>query len=376
MNITIVGAGFAALAAIKETRKYSPQAAIRVIAPSKRFFYFPSMIWIPSGLRQADDLSVDLTNYFNKYRVEFIEAKVTAISEQGRKVETNQGDYANDGLIIATGGTFIRDIVGIEHAGIVCQGADIANDIKERLVSLQKGTLAIGLASNPQEVSATRGAGPVLEFVFGIEQLLHQQNRRENFRIIFFSPDANPMTQFSEKSSDSLLEMLQERQIEVFFNQEVKSFEQHKIIFEQQTLETDMILFQSGITGADWVKNSDIAKSAGGLIAADIQTKVNGWEKTYVAGDGGSYPGPDWQPKLGLAAKIQAKTAAYNLVNELKGNNKTAKRINHKLVYLIDTLDGGIVLKRTEKGSKIIPRKAIFHYAKRFLEWLSLREIR
>lgn len=376
MNITILGAGFAALTAIKETRKHSPQANIRVIAPKQRFFYFPSMIWIPSGLRKADDLWLDLTNYCNKYKVEFVEARVTAVSQQGRTVETDKGDYENDGLIIASGATFIRDIDGIDNAGIICQGAEVAEDLKARLESLQSGTIAIGLAANPQEPSATRGAGPVLEFVLGIEQLLRQQKRRDNFQIIFFSPDAEPTAQFSQKSADALLKMLQERQIEVLFEQQLKGFSAGKVEFADRSIDADIILFQSGISGADWVQNSDIAKSAGGLIAADEHAKVNGWDKTYVAGDGGSFPGPDWQPKLGLAAEIQAKTAAHNLVNELNGGGKTAKSISHKLVYLIDTLDGGIVLKRTQKGSKIIPRKFFFHHAKRLLEWVSLRKIR
>ena len=51
MNITILGTGFAALTAVKKTRKEAPAAKITVIAPSKELVYLPSIIWIPANIR-------------------------------------------------------------------------------------------------------------------------------------------------------------------------------------------------------------------------------------------------------------------------------------------------------------------------------------
>lgn len=64
MNITILGTGFAALTAVKETRKQAPQAEITVIAPSKQLVYLPSIIWIPAREKDGRSLEVDLTNFF------------------------------------------------------------------------------------------------------------------------------------------------------------------------------------------------------------------------------------------------------------------------------------------------------------------------
>jgi len=38
-----------------------------------------------------------------------------------------------------------------------------------------------------------------------------------------------------------------------------------------------------------------------------------------IAGDAGSFPGPDWQPKQAHMADLQAVTAAKNLVRKLNG---------------------------------------------------------
>jgi sulfide:quinone oxidoreductase len=69
MNITILGAGFAALTAIKEVRKQAPSSIITVIAPEKEMIYYPSLIWIPAGIRTGDDLRINLHNFFNRMNV-------------------------------------------------------------------------------------------------------------------------------------------------------------------------------------------------------------------------------------------------------------------------------------------------------------------
>ncbi|MDX1353466.1 MAG: FAD-dependent oxidoreductase, partial [Thiomicrorhabdus sp.] len=133
MKITILGTGFAALTAVKQTRKLAPLANITVIAPQESFMYYPSLIWIPSGLRKGEDLRINLHNFFNRQKVQFVQASVENVINDGRTVVTSEGEYHNDGLIIATGGRFIKKLPGIEHAITPCEGIDAANRIKERL---------------------------------------------------------------------------------------------------------------------------------------------------------------------------------------------------------------------------------------------------
>jgi sulfide:quinone oxidoreductase len=59
-HIVILGAGFAALTAVRELRKRSPHARISLVAPKAEFVYLPSLIWIPSGLRKGSDLILPL----------------------------------------------------------------------------------------------------------------------------------------------------------------------------------------------------------------------------------------------------------------------------------------------------------------------------
>ncbi len=374
MNITILGTGFAALTAIQDIRKKSPQATITVIAPSKEIIYLPSLIWIPSGLRKDDDLKINLHNFFNRQNVQFIQARVQNITQNGRKVITDQGEYQNDGLIIATGGRFIKTLPGIEHAITPCEGIVAANKIKERLDAMSKGTIAIGFSGNPEEPSAMRG-GPMFEFLFGIDTLLRRQGRRNNFKIIFFNPAEKPGMRLGEKAPDAILKMLKKRGVETHLGHKIIAFEANKVKTEETEFDADLILFMPGMSGPEWTIESDIPLSDGGLIKANKFCQVEGLEKTYVAGDAGSFPGPEWQPKQAHAADLQAKSAAHNLIEEL--NNSTEfKTFKHELICIIDTLSHGIFVKRTDSGTTMLPPCRLMHFAKRGFEWWYLRKYR
>ncbi len=62
-RITIIGAGFAGLSAIRAIRKRDTQVDITLIAPRAELHYLPGIIWIPSGVRQRADLVVPLDNF-------------------------------------------------------------------------------------------------------------------------------------------------------------------------------------------------------------------------------------------------------------------------------------------------------------------------
>ena len=99
----------------------------------------------------------------------------------------------------------------------------------------------------------------------------------------------------------------------------MKGFEPGKVKTEGGEFDADLILFMPGMTGNRWFDNTSLPRSAGGLIKANAHCKVEGFNKLYVAGDSGSFPGPDWMPKQAHMADLQAQVAAANLLSELSG---------------------------------------------------------
>ncbi|HEC16111.1 MAG TPA: NAD(P)/FAD-dependent oxidoreductase [Sedimenticola sp.] len=372
--VTIVGSGFAALTAVRKLRAAGPGLEITLVAPRPQFSYLPGTIWIPSGLRRPEDLLIPLDNFFQRMGVNYHQGPATGLRHGGRTLLTDNGEIPNDGLIIASGGRFLKKLPGIEHAIIPCEGIPAAVRIRDRLKEMQGGAIAVGFSGNPREPSAMRG-GPMFEFLFGIDRQLRLEGRRHRFRLIFFTPGTEPGKRLGPKAVAGLLREMEARGIETRLGHKLKRFDEDKVVTEGGEFEADLILFMPGMTGNQWFDNSELPRSEGGLIRADPYCRVEGMERVYVAGDSGSFPGPAWMPKQAHMADLQAKAAAANLAAELKGG-APAKTFRVELVCIIDGRDSGMLVARTPKRNLVLPRMRLFHWIKRLYEWWYLRQYR
>ena len=373
-EITIIGAGFAALTAIKEIRKLDKLAIITVIAPKAEFIYYPSLIWIPSGLRTGDDLRIDLHAFFKKHNVIFFTGTVTAIKDAGRTVVTYNGEVKNNALLIASGGRFIKKLPGIEHAITICEGIDAAEKMRDKIKAMDGGTITLGFGGNPNEPSAMRG-GPMFELLFGLDTQLRQEGRRDKFKLIFFSPAEKPGARLGEGAVKGILNQMKKRGIETHLGHKIKGFEEHKVITEGGEIDTGLIIFMPGMTGPSFAPNTEMPLSPGGLIAANMQCEIEGFEHCYVAGDAGSFPGPDWKPKQAHMADLQALAAAKNLLDGLAGK-PASHTFKYELACIIDSNNKGTLAFRNEKRTVVIPPNFLLHKAKMFFEWWYLRGYR
>jgi len=373
-EITIIGAGFAALTAIKEIRKNNKSIGITLIAPKAEFIYLPSLIWIPSGQRTGDDLRIDLAKFFIKHNVNFFAGSVTAIQDGGRTVVTDNGDVKNDALLIASGGRFIKKLPGIENAITICEGIDAAENMRDKIKSMDSGTISLGFGGNPKEPSAMRG-GPMFELLFGLDTQLRQEGRRDKFKIVFFSPAKKPGARLGESAVKGILNEIKKREIETHLGHKMKSFTANKITTEGGEIDTDLIIFMPGMTGPSFAANTEMPLSPGGLIQSNMNCSVEGFEHVFVAGDAGSFPGPDWKPKQAHMADLQAVAAINNMLDGLKGKIAT-HTFKYELACIIDSNDKGTLAYRTEKRTLVLPPCRILHHTKKVFEWWYLRSYR
>ena len=365
-RIVILGSGFAALTAVRELRRQRVAADIVVVSPRNEFLYLPSLIWLPSGMRRGDDLRIPLAGFFARQQARWHRGTVQQVLAGGRRVTTDDGVLENDYLVIATGGRYLRKLPGIEHAIIPCEGITAAEAIRDRLAAMSSGTIAVGFATNPQEPGAVRG-GPMFEFLFGIDTLLRRQGRRQQFRLVFFNPSKEPGQRLGRPAVSKLLAQMERRGIETRLGHKVVRFETRKVVTAGEEIEADLILFMPGLTGPAWLEASELPKSAGGFVAADETCRVRGLERVYVAGDTGSYPGPEWMAKQAHQADLQAVAAARNIAAQLRGEPGT-HHFKTELACIVDGLDSGMLVYRSEARNLALPRLRAFHWLKRRFE--------
>ena len=373
-RISVLGAGFGALSTVRELRRRGGRHEITLIAPRAELHYLPGSIWIPSGLRRREDLIVPLAPFFERMRVQHVAAEVTGLDDGGRTVLTSGGPVANDALVIATGGRFIKKLPGIEHAITPCEGIAAAEQIRDRLRAMTGGTIAVGFGGNPHEPSAVRG-GPMFEFLFNIETQLRRERRRGNFELVFFNPSKEPGQRLGAKAVAHLLAEMARRGIRTHLGHKMVRFDADKVVTEGGEFAADLILFMPGVTGNAWFDQTALPRSPGGLLQADAQCRVPGHERVYVVGDSGSFPGPDWMPKQAHMADLQAAAAAQNLLASLAGAVQDAT-FKVELMCIVDGLDQGSLVWRTTRRNLLLPRSRVFHWLKRRFEQRYLGQYR
>ncbi len=369
-TICILGAGFAGLAAARRLRELLPRATIRMVAPTRSFVYRPSLIWIPVGLRTADDLHVPLEPFLARRGISFTPAEVNGIEARGRLVTTSRGMIRNDVLVIATGADPLAGPANASPLLGICGGVAAAERTRAALFALQHGTIAVGCGAHPDNPGATR-CHPMLELAFGIETWLRRRRIRARYSLLFFTTAAEPFKRFGLAAEQKVKAELQRRDIELH----VHAPEPYVSNPGVRSLGADLVLFNPGLTGAAWLADTGLPLSAGGFVVADEHCAVPGLEGVFVAGDVGCYPGPAWAPKLAHNAQLQARVAASSIHAFLDGQPPTA-RLHQRLACVIDTIEGGIGVYRDDAHAAATPHGAPLHWAKRAIEKRFLADLR
>ena len=111
-RIVIIGSNFAGYtAAMKLQEELKGEHAITVISKSPDFLFMPSLIWVPFGLREREQITIPLEPLYEKKGIRFVLETVDRIDLAQRTVHTEKGFYGYDYLVIATGPELAYDAI-------------------------------------------------------------------------------------------------------------------------------------------------------------------------------------------------------------------------------------------------------------------------
>ena len=371
-HVVVIGAGFGGLKAVEELHARDPRLALTLIAPEPTFLYWPSFVWVPSGRRDPDELTVDVRDWLDAHGAAYHRGHIRTVRDGGRRVETDQGTLANDGLVVASGGRALTTAPGEAHTLSICAGAAAALAIRDRLRGLDGGHLAFGVAGNPEHRPAMR-AGALLELVFAVDRQLREKNRRARFRLALFSPEAEVGARPGDRGVERLLARLERLGVELHLGGRIERFEADRVVTSRGEIASDLTVFMPGLTGPDWLAASELPVTASGHVAVDARARVDGLERVYAVGDSAAFPGPRWQAKQAHTAELQAETAAANLVRELHGG-APERTVRHEVINILDDLDTAAFVFRDDRGEIMLPPNPLAHYLKLGLEAKALRK--
>jgi sulfide:quinone oxidoreductase len=258
---------------------------------------------------------------------------------------------------------------GIENTLSICGKPEVSLSIRDQIDALiQKGSgkIAIGFGGNPKDKTAVRG-GPAFELAFNIHNLLRKKKIRENFKLTFFAPMAEPGARMGKSALPMLDKMFSQYKIEKQFGKKITGFEPHAVVFEDESkLEADLTLFIPASAGHHVLQASDLPLSEAGFVSIDTYCQVNGFPDVYAIGDISAMEGPEWIAKQGHVAEMMGRNAAHNIIaSETGSSHKKHYHESHNILCVMDTGNGAAFVFRNTKKSFIIPMPFFGHWMKR-----------
>jgi sulfide:quinone oxidoreductase len=312
-------------------RLVGKNVTIKVIERNQATHFRPSIPHIALGVREPEDIAVDLNNALTRKGIEFEQANVTKISPKDNKVtvekngETAEEKY--DYLVIALGALLAKERVkGSENALSVCEIADVLK-LRERLANFKGGDITIGsgifyqgstpkpkMPENyfPKEDSACEG--PIFEISLMLHGLLKKNGVLDKTKITIFAPGEflSDLSVANRKIVKTLYGQLGYGLVEKFV---LKEYTENSVISnEGKSLKSDLSIYKPPYAGNPVLKQSagDLADD-GGFVPTDMNMVSVKYSNVYAVGDANAGA----VPKLGFLAVRMGAIAAQHLANRL-----------------------------------------------------------
>jgi len=277
-------------------------------------------LWILSGIRTLDDSKIDLNRLGNR-RIVYLNNKITEIDLSSKAVKITGSltpEIKYDYLIIALGSEYATNEVGgfLENGGFNLYDPEQVPKLREKLLSLKKGKIAICIASVPYKCPPAPYEASLL-----INDILVKNGTRGSIDIDIYTPAPITLPVAGAKVSQDVLNLLN--------NNHINFHPLHKL---RTVLNMEMIEFENGnlinydvLIGIlphkvpDVVRNSGLVKQGQKWINVDKFSLKTDYENVFAIGDVTEIKVNENVaiPKAGVFAEAQAKVVSQQIVDDI-----------------------------------------------------------
>jgi sulfide:quinone oxidoreductase len=352
-KVLVLGGNFAGLtAALSVKRDLGSDVDVTVVSKSDRFQFNPSFIWIPFGKRTASEVVFPLANTFESHAVEFVHGEATKIDPESQRVETSEGAYDYDYLVIATGYLNDFDVV----PGLGYGGNAYSITYLDGAVEAAEGWARFLNDPGPVVVAATQGAacfGAAYEFVFNVAYHLKRHRLKVPLAYVSAEPFPGHFGIGGLPGGEKLLGMFFKRQrIDGIFDVAMDEVAPGEIrLADGRTLPFKYAMVVPPFVGADVVKFSGLGNPKGFIEVRDTYQTLS-HPNVYAVGVATAVSAP-WQsanavgvPKTGFPAETMARVAARNIASQIRGDEPSEEENFGDIpaVCIMDAGNNGVVI--------------------------------
>jgi sulfide:quinone oxidoreductase len=331
-RIVVIGGSFAGLTgALEAKRKLGGEHEVVLISKTENFVYIPSLIWVPFGWREIEDISIPIRPVLDKAGVEFVLADVTRVEPENKKIITSAGDYDYDYLLVASGVSLRFDLIeglgpdGNTYSVCTPSHAEEARAGWEKLIK-NPGPVIVGASQG----ASCMGAG--YEFLFNLEYAARKAGVRDKIDITWITPEPF-LAHFGiggmaggEVMLRSFMKMFN---INFIVNSEIEKITKEEVVLKDgRRLPYKYSMIIPPFNGANFVRNSGDLGDEKGFIPVDDSYRHKKYPEIFAAGLAVAVPLPFTTPvalgipKTGFPSEESAKIASHNIVRLIRGEDK------------------------------------------------------
>lgn len=202
-RVLILGGGSGGAVAASRLGKWGRPDEFEVVLVDRSSWheYRPSYLWVATGKRQPDDVRRPLKLLEPRYGTRVIQASVTGIDPDDNRVDTEQGSFEYDYLVVALG-SVLKDDPALEGLEAPWELAH-AVALRERLRSFDGGNVVVGPLEWPY-----RCPPAPFEVAFMLKYLADQRHVAERTRVTVFHPWEQPMETFGPQMVEGFRKFL------------------------------------------------------------------------------------------------------------------------------------------------------------------------
>lgn len=360
-KVLVLGANFGGLtAALAVRHELHGDVDVTVVSASDHFLFNPSLIWLPFGKRDREDITFPVAPTLESHGIEFVHAAATGIDPVAKKVTTDGGhELAYDYLVIATGYRNKDDVVPgfSENANTITTlvEAERTGAAWMRYLDDARG------ARGPQDVviAASQSAGcfgAAYEFLFNTSYQLKKAGLRKQVKLTYVTsePYLGHFGIGGLPHGEQLLRMfLKKEGIETRLSVGIDHIDEGSMVLaDGERLPFGFGMVVPPFLGQDFLKTSDGLADEKGYVKVRDTYQSDKYDDIYAVGVAAAVDVP-WQtptpvgiPKTGFPTEVMAHTAAANIAAQIKGEQPTQLKSfgDIRAVCVMDAGNNGVII--------------------------------
>jgi sulfide:quinone oxidoreductase len=332
-TVLVLGGGIGGLTAATHLRRLSAEHRVVLIERSPTFAACMSHLWVMTGERpDLTEGQRDLSQLAAS-GIEVVQAEIQAIDPVARKVETSAGAFAGDSLIVALGAAKVPETVpGLAEAGLNLYDPQGALEIQRALAEFDGGRIVVLVSRTPFSCPSAP-----YEAAFLIDAALRERGVRDRTELALYTPEDQPMLVAGPNVGPALVAMLEERGIELHWEQIPMRIDptSKRILFELEDTTFDLLVAIPPHVVPPVLRSSGLV-DASGWVPVDPNTLETKYAGVYAIGDATAIRLVNgmYLPKAGVFADEQARTVAARIVAEATGAEGAAQYSGRGFCYI------------------------------------------